>query len=401
MTFLSRAREALIRRSFRRIADQLAAADAETLLAGTELRVLRVFREAAKTVPKYRALLERARTSPEKIVSLEGFREHVPVIDKRTWFDSDLRDVCTGGTLNGIASFYSSSGQTGFFSYGGETRQEQKQAALSLEFSLQQAFHVLDRKTLLINCLPMGVRVHTRSLSLAETSVREDVVWSLLRKLGKEFDQFILLGEHPFLKHVVEGGSEQPAPIDWKALCIQVITGGEYIAENFRSYLASQLGLNVEEKGAGSILVNYGLSELSVSIANENWHTVQIRRFAHTDTRFRQALCGSDDAFCPTVMQYYPTQVYLETLPSSGTRQELIATMLDLDRRIPMIRYNTGDCALLVTHAKMVTLLRDFGRADLIPPLALPAVLIWGKSNGLPTAEGTVSWLKTSCIFLQ
>ena len=169
-----------------------------------------------------------------------------------------------------------------------------------------------------------------------------------------------------------------------------VITGAEYVAENFRSYLASLLGMNLADPGSGSIVVNYGLSELSVSIARETWHTMQIRRFACNDARFREALCGADSPFCPNVMQYYPSQVYLETqLPPSG-REELVVTMLDEHRRIPIVRYNTGDHARVMAHEKFARLLRDFGRADLVPPLQLPVVLIWGKCKGFPARSGMI-----------
>ncbi len=388
MDLISRAREALIRRSFRRAVQQLAAADAETLSSRTEERVLRVFQKAAKTVPAYRRLLEREDVPASAISSLEEFQRRVPIIDKKSWFGHGLRDICAGSNLEGIASFYSSSGQTGFFSYGVETRKEQKQGALFLEFALQQAFGVLDRKTLLINCLPMGVRVHTRSLALAETSVREDVVWALLKKLAGEFEQFVLLGEHPFLKHMIEEGAAQPNPIDWAKLRIHVVTGAEYVAENFRLYLAELLKIDLTDPNAGMIAVNYGLSELSVSIAHENWHTIQIRKLAQQDWRFQKALFGSESPFLPNVMQYYPSQVYLETLPISPGREELVVTLLDPNRRIPMIRYNAGDAARLVTHSEMADKLRAFGHAELIPPLPLPILFMWGKCKGLPTDSG-------------
>ena len=390
MSLLSRAEDFLIQRSFRKMARRLELADADNLLSGSGARALRVFHKAAQTVPAYRRILKEQNVSPARIETLDAFRESVPILDKQQWFGSALAEICVGGKLESIVSFYSSSGQTGFFSYGVETRKDQKQGALFLEFALQQAFAALDRKTLLINCLPMGVRVHTRSLALAETSVREDVIWSILRKLEGEFDQFILLGEHPFLKHLIEAGSEQPTPIKWPKLRIHVITGAEYVAESFRSYLASLLGTDLSDPKSGMIVVNYGLSELSVSIAHENWHTIQIRRAAQEDSRLREGLFGRHCPFLPNVMQYYPSQVYLETLPISLIREELVVTLLDPDRPIPMVRYNTGDAARLVSHAELTKRLRDLGRADLIPPLRLPILLLWGKGKGLPMRSGIV-----------
>ena len=390
MNLLLRGKEALIRRSFRKMTRELATATPDTLLTGSSAKVLSIFRHAAKTVPAYRRLLEKQGISPHSISSLERFREQVPILDKKCWFNLELRDLCVNGNLNDIASVYSSSGHSRSFSFGMETRREQLQSPLLLEFELQQLFRALDRRTLLINCLPMGVRVHTRSLALAETSVREDIILALIKKLSADFEQFILLGEHTFLKHLIETGLLEPYRIDWRKLRIHVITGAEYVAESFRSYLTSLLGIDPADPNSGLLIVNYGLSELSVSIAHENWHTIQIRRLAHTDRRFREILCGDALPFCPNVGQYYPTQVYLETLRSQPDREELGVTLLSPNRRLPMIRYNTGDRAQLISYNALATILKGCGRPDLIPSFRLPLVLLWGKSSGLDAPGGII-----------
>ena len=258
------------------------------------------------------------------------------------------------------------------------------------KLALQQAFQALDRRTLLLNCLPMGVRVHTDVLPVADTSVREDVVWSLLRKLESDFEQFIFLSESPFLKHLIEGGAELPEPIPWKQLRVHLVTGAEYISEHLRTYLAGLLGMDLTDPAGGRMIVNYGLSELSVSVAHENWHTIQIRRFAIENPAFSTALCGEVVPYCPNVMQYYPSQVFLETQRGAEGWGELVVTMLDLERQIPVVRYNTGDCAILISHARLAQVLREFGKTEWIPPLALPVVLTFGKRQGLATERGTI-----------
>lgn len=390
VNFFHRGKEVFVRQSLRKMARRLASASAEKLMEGATQRLLEIFQLAARSVPAYQRILAREGISPGSITSLKGFREQVPILDKQGWFAHDLRDICVNGSLAEVASIHSSSGSSGAFSFGLESRKQRAQAALMLDFELQQLFGALDRKTLLINCLPMGVRVHTRSIALTETSVREDVLLALIRKLSKDFEQFILLGEHTFLKHVIEMGVQTSPQIDWKALRIHVITGAEYVSESFRSYLASLLGIDIADPNSGLFIVNYGLSELSVSIAHENWHTIQIRRLARTDDHFRKLLCGFDVPYSPVVAQYYPTQVYLETLQAGPTMEELVVTLLSPDRPLPMIRYNTGDRAKLMSHAALSDVLSECGRRDLIPPVRLPIVLLWGKSVALNFDAGTV-----------
>lgn len=390
MNPFARAREFIIRRSLQRTARQLSLATEAELLAKVSDRVLKVFRHAARVVPGYAEVLDRGAVPSSQIASLHDFQRLVPVLDKQTWFGRTYREISAADRRNDVASFFSSSGQTGFFSMGTETRAEQKKAALFLEFALQQAFGALDRKTFLINCLSMGVRAHTRTIPLAETSVREDVVLALLEKLSSEFDQFAVLGEHLFLKLVVEQGLERPEPIDWKTLRVHLITGAEFIPENFRTYLASLMGIDLQDPHGGSISINYGLSEISASIAHENWHTIQIRRLAHQDPVFRRALCGEECMFCPAVMQYHPSQVYLETDHAIPDRPELLVTVLDTQRVIPIIRYNTKDRARTVSHSELASVLRAFGRVDLIPPTRLPALLLWGKCKGLRNGSSAI-----------
>lgn len=384
MNLFARAREFIIRRTLQRTARQLSLASEAELIARVPERVLEVFRHAARLVPGYAEILDRSTVPVGRIVSLQDFQRLVPVLDKESWFGREYQNISAADQRDNVASFFSSSGQSGFFSMGTETRAEQKKAALFLEFALQQAFRALDRKTFLINCLSMGVRVHTRTIPLAETSVREDVVLALLKKLSAEFDQFVLLGEHLFLKLVVEQGLDQSDPVDWKALCVHVITGAEFIPENFRTYLAGRMGIDPGNPDGGSININYGLSEITASIAHENWHTIQIRRLAHQDEAFRRALCGEDYGFCPALMQYHPSQVYLETDHTIPERPELLVTVLDTQRVIPIIRYNTKDRARTITHSELSSVLRAFGRDDLVPPTRLPGLLLWGKCKGLP-----------------
>ena len=376
-----------IRRRYRRIVRHLATAGPGQLVMEEQKRILRTFRRAARHVPAYGRILEQHGVDPAEITSVEAFKQKVPIIDKETIFSAnELRDLCIDGHLDDVASFYSSSGHTGVFSFGVETWEDAQRIPLGLEFALHNTFRVLDRKTLVINCLPMGIKIHTRTLPLAETGVRADVIWAIIRKVKDDFDQFLLIGEHLFLKELIEGGPDNG--VSWKDLVVHIITGAEYIAENFRGYLASLLGVDFDRPEKGIVGVNFGLSELSLSIFRENSHTVRIRRLAHGDHDFRRALYGRDMPSCPNIMQYNPHQAFIETVRSPEGRSELVVTMVAPDMKLPLIRYNTKDVVELMTHEALAGILREHGHESLLPPLHLPVGMICGKCKPLTTPDG-------------
>ena len=368
----------LIRRQYVRIAKYLASANPEQLTAASEKSVLAAFERAARTVPAYKRLLAERGVEPGAIRTIEQFTRQVPVIDKRLVFEAnELRDCCTGGRLDDVELFYTSSGYSGVFSFGAEAPGGTRRAALGLEFLLDRAFGIFDRKTLYINCNGMGVRVPTRTLALAETSVRADSVIALVRKLARDFDQFIINGESPLLKKVIEDGFE--AGIPWRDLTVHLVTGGEFIAENFRSYMAHMLGHDFDDPAGGSFGISMGLSELSVSIFSETFQTVRIRRAARDNPQLRYALFGQGTELCPEVMQYFPQQTYVETVPDEAGTPQLVVSMLDPHRKIPLIRYNTHDTVRIMSYPELSGILDAHGCGAMRPEFRLPVAMIQGR----------------------
>jgi phenylacetate-coenzyme A ligase PaaK-like adenylate-forming protein len=380
-------RDRVIRWQYRRGAQFLRTATPEQLQAISERKVLSAFHRAARSVPAYAQILREHGVRASDITSIEAFREKVPILDKETVFAAhELRDLCVGGNLDGIRLFYSSSGHSGTFSYGVESADDAKTAALGVEFALDSAIGIFDRKTLFINCLPMGVKVHSRTLALAETSVRADVIWALIRKLKDDYEQFLLIGEHLFLKAVIDGGPDNG--VDWKKILVHIITGAEYVSESFRSYVASRTGSDPDRPETGVFGINFGLSELSFSVFQENTRTIRIRRKAYEDSALRWALYGRETTICPSVMHYYPHQTYIETTEGEDGRQELVVSMLDPKRKLPLIRYNTKDTVRLLSHDELGGILRETGHEELIPEFRLPIGISWGKFKPLVTTSG-------------
>lgn len=377
----------MVRRQYDAIRRHLRTAEPRAMMLDGESKALRAFQRAAATVPAYQRLLKRHGLDPSSVRTIEDFKNKVPIVDKEQIFaENDLRDLCVGGTLKGITSFHSSSGQTGRFSFGVETARNSRRSALAVEFGLDNSFHVLDRRSLLFNCLPMGVKIATRTVPVAETSVRTDVVLELVKELKDEFQQFIFVGEQLLLKRLFEQGAEQG--IDWKSIVVHVATGAEYVAENYRSYLAGLLGIDFQRPELGIIGVNFGLSELSLSIMSEDLRTIAMRRLATRNAEFRHAVYGRRTQTCPSIMQYFPQQSYLETVEGADGKSELVVTMLDESRRLPLIRYNTRDWVELAGYEEVVDVLRQTGNESLIPPFRLPFGFAMGKRQSVEDGQG-------------
>ncbi len=352
-----------------------------------EAGLLAAFHRAARDVPAYGQILGAAGVAPQTVATVEQFRDRVPILDKRSIFEGHrLRDLCVGGTLKDVGLFYTSSGHSGVFSFGVERRGAERRTALGLEFLFDSLFDIRRRRTVLVNCLPMGVRIPTRTLAQAEAGVRADAVLSLVRKLAGEFEQFVLVGESLFLKQVVDEGAD--AGVRWEDLRVNVVTGGEFIPETYRSYLADALKLSPDRAAGGRIFLNMGLSELSISIFHEEQETVEIRRAALADARFREALAGGPTAVCPEIMQYDPRQNYVECRAGEAGPPELIVSTLGDDRELPLLRYCTGDRGRTLSHPALVDLLRQFGYERLAPRLRLPVAVLWGRESEVRLASG-------------
>ena len=361
--------------------------------------MLRAFARAAREVPAYRSLLAQHGLDPAAVRTVDDFQRLVPVLDKQAVFgDHDLPSLLAGGRLGESSVFWTSSGHSGVYSFGVDSAAQQERSAIAAEFLLDRTFGVLDRRTLLVNCLPMGVKVPVRAMSLAETSVRTDAALAIIRSVGPQFDQIILMAESLVLKKLVEDGPA--AGVDWHKLTVHAVTGAEFIAENYRSYLACLMGIDFDHPERGLIGLNMGMSELALSVFSESIETIRIRRAAQGDAALRQALFGRTD-IVPELMQYFPTRTYVETLegPGEGERAadaanpagQLVVSVLDPHARLPLIRYRTGDQVATMPYARLEAVMRLFGRQDLLPVWKLPLGVIWGRNPRVQTPEGPIS----------
>jgi phenylacetate-CoA ligase len=122
--------------------------------ADTEARLLSEFRRAAVSVPAYRTLLAEHRVRALDVRDFATFSASCPLLSKSNTFDRfPVDQLSVGGDLVDIADVLTSSGHGGRFSFGVSSRKQAAAGARLLDHAFDDAFGIVARKTLAINCL--------------------------------------------------------------------------------------------------------------------------------------------------------------------------------------------------------------------------------------------------------
>ena len=356
------------------------------MFSSSEKKALKSFRHAATASKYYQKILNFNHVDPEKINTIDDFKQLVPVTDKASTF-TEYKDrislLTSNESLNGVASILCSSGTSNAYSFGLLTPKDNELGPEFVDFGLDLNFNILMNKTLLINCLPMGVRVPSNHCVVADVSVRKDTAVAVVNGFGKDFDLIVFVGENSFIKEVLEYGIE--SGMDWKEFNIRIVIGGEGFPENFRTYIGRLLGYDPLPENDVIIGSSMGISELGLTVFQENKYTTRIRRFIDWNKGFRSELFGPECKMCPMLFVYYPRNIYLEEDTSAGHQDhvgnDLIFTNLTSKPKIPLIRYLSGDRGKIIKHSEIALLLKQNNREDLVPPIELPFVAVFERGK--------------------
>lgn len=347
---------------------------------------IKAFQRAAKKMPAYRRILRDHDTDPASIRSPEDFAS-LPTTDKHSLFAASPIEDLQLPDSGDVSTVYTSSGYSKTFSFGLETLKDVARGAESLDLMLEMYLSASRQRTLLVNALPMGVRVGAQLPVVFDASTRYDSVLAVIDKLHNRFRHVVIVGEHPFLKRIIEEGAA--AGLNWPACNVSLVTGAETMPESYRGYIGSLLGHDPEAPETGRIFVSTGISEVGLTIGHESDACRRIRRLAATDKQLARAVFG-DSPYLPTMVQFIPSAFYIETPTDQTGRGRLTVTTCDRDRVIPLIRYDTGDWAEVVGHDQLRRRLASIGREDLTPDWALPVLLLWGRGRSLHIAGRSI-----------
>jgi phenylacetate-coenzyme A ligase PaaK-like adenylate-forming protein len=353
----------------------------------TERLVIDAFRRTAANVPAYRTLLDEQGVAAGAVRDLASFSRACPVLSKRNTFDRfTLDQLSVGGELADVADVLTSSGHGGRFSFGVISRAQASASARRLDDALDEAFGIRSRRTLAINCLPMGVTFSSEAMTVATTSVREDMAVALVEAFGHRYDQLLLVGDPLFLKRLTDHARSRG--VDWSRHRINVVIGEEIFGERYRGYLAACLGLDVENADGGYIMSSFGVGELGLHLLHETPATIALRRAAHGCAAFARDLLGADEergAVRPMIFTFDPLRTFIEVLdPDAAGFGRMTMSMLDAGRMVPLLRYQTGDVVRLLDQSAVVDAARRHGVA-LAPDLPQALIALRGRAvDALP-----------------
>jgi phenylacetate-CoA ligase len=329
-----------------------------------ENRLLAEFRRAGEHAPAYRTLLGEHGVRVDDVRDIRTFSSLCPLLSRSNTFDRfPLAELSVGGNLRNIADVLTSSGHGGRFSFGVITRKEASGSAAFVDAALDAAFAVRSRATLLINCLPMGVGLSSHCMTVATTSVREDMAVALVQAFGEGYEQIILVGDPLFMKRLTDHADEQA--VDWRRHRVNVVLGEEIFGEYFRGYVAECLGLDLDQPAEGYIMSSLGVAELGLNLGFETPATIALRRRAVVDPAFAADLLGGDmgPGLCvPMIFRFNPLRTFIEVLePDHQGYGKMTISMLDPDRPVPLLRYQTGDVGRLLDGAQVAATVRRHG----------------------------------------
>jgi phenylacetate-CoA ligase len=342
--------------------------------ATTEQLLLTEFHRAAMYVPAYGVLLREHGVRAVDVHDVGTFSRVCPLLSKVNTFDRfALTELTVGGRLQDVGEVLTSSGHGGRFSFGVISRAEAAASASFVDAGLDAAFGVKSRKTLAINCLPMGVAVSSHCMTMATISVREDMAVALVKTFGADYDQIVLIGDPLFMKRLTDHAREQA--VDWNRHHVGVVVGEETFGEHFRAYIGGCLGLEPDRPGGGYIMSSFGVAELGLHLCFETASTAAIARAMRANPSLAQELVGTPSwgAWRPTVLEFDPQRTFIEVPdPDSDGYGKIAVSMLDPSRQVPLLRYQTGDVARLIDPERVAGVLRDHGvTAGAMPPSLL------------------------------
>jgi phenylacetate-CoA ligase len=323
-------------------------------------------------VPAYRCLLQEHGVDPATIVDYESFAARCPILTKTNTFDRfPIDQLCAEGAMRDLADVLTSSGHGGRFSFGLSTRRQQADAPAMIDFALDEAFNISQRRTLVVNCLPMGVGFSSATATVATTSVREDMATALITTFGPHYDQIVIVTDPLFVRRLVDYARDRR--VDWRQYRLGIVIGEEIFGEHFRAYVAGRLGLDVEQPEHGYIMSSFGVGELGLHLCFETPASIAVRRAAAHDARLARELFG-EFTVLPMVLAYSPQRTLMEAVePDRSGYGRLTISMLDTGLPVPLLRYQTGDVVRLLDSQRVATVLRDYG---ISLPGPLPAAIL-------------------------
>jgi len=316
-------------------------------------RALKLFHKAAHRVPAYKDFLRKHKINPDRIETLDDF-SHVPLTDKPNYISKyPLEALSWDGALKKASYISSSSGSTGTPFFWPRGNDQNTIAGTLFGRVFEDIFHTKRGSTLFVDLFALGTWIaglefynaakftadQGSSLAIVTPGIEKLNALDSLKRLSGSFDRIILAGYPPFVKDILESGTE--AGLRWDSMDVRLFMGGESVSELWRDFVLERMG----KKGSLEHIINlYGMAETGV-VGHETPFSVALRRTYRTMPALTNLLQyeGTDAA----LYQYDPLVRFFEVGPDKNL-------ILTAPAGLPLIRYNTRDQGGILSHHELV-----------------------------------------------
>jgi phenylacetate-CoA ligase len=340
---------------------------------------------AHRRVPAYRALLERSGWHDDPHLPASERLARLPITDKAGYIKAfPTEERCLDGKIPMTgAAIDESSGSSGTPYNWVRSRRELHELHRAMA---QYGRLYFGQDVITINGFSMGawatgvnVGEALRYIGVVKSTGPDvDKILSTFDFFGSRYT-YVITGYPPFLKHLIDQGEGRG--IDWKTYHAFGVVGGEGMSEGLRAYLEQRLE---------AVYSAYGASDLDIGVAAEVPLSIWARKQAAANPELQRALFGNDSRL-PMLFQYNPLDYYVETNEAG----ELIITVNRLSLLSPRIRYNIHDAGGVVSFARLLATMRDFGLDPIHacsmpgrPNFRLPFLYLFGRSDSTMSYMG-------------
>jgi len=143
--------------------------------------------------------------------------------------------------------------------------------------------------------------------------------------------------------------------------------------------------MTVGQPGGGYVMSSFGVGELGLHLLYETPATIRVRRGALGAPAFARDLFGAgagEDAVLPMIFSFNPLRTFIEVVGADADGfGRMTTSMLETDRMVPLLRYQTGDIIRLIDRAEVAAAARRHGVSIDLEQLPPALVALRGREK--------------------
>lgn len=357
-------------------------------------KALQIFKHAEKNVPAYHSFCLKNKVNPKEIKTEADFNSLVPITEKTNYIKTySLKDRCLDGRFPQHGNIDESGGTSGAPSNWIRSVQENEILLQLAKFEFEYVYNISSKNVIVLSAWSNGpwatgikfCQLMQNYALVKSTGTSIQNIEETLQTFGAE-QEYILAGYPPFLKKFLD-----ETKLDIKKYKIHILTGGEGISLEWKSYFQKQLYKDA------IIISSYGASDIDIGIGFETPFAQVIREASQKNETLKKKLFGEVPTI-PMLFQYNPMLHYItKTYNKEEAKNEFLITLCDINVVSPKVRYNLHDEGSIFTYKEMQEILEEhapnllekyLGQYSPWSILKLPFLFVAGRTDGTISVDG-------------